>query len=172
MIEIQNEIDRINKIIYNMEKKERIKKMKKKIRNEFKGTIKEEIEKIIKNKNIEKEDCCIIIKLEISEFNCSKNLEDTPCNNIFDFKTFCLIYYENENKDLIDDIKTKHFKNIKKYTRIKNKNCLLFLVDFVFLYSIKELMKNINNYNIEIKSASNYFFLVLFIMIIKYINII
>ena len=50
MMEMQNEIDRINKIINNMEKKERLKKMKKKIRNEFKGTIKEEIEKIIKNK--------------------------------------------------------------------------------------------------------------------------
>ena len=79
--------------------------------------------------------------MEISEFNCFKNLKDTPCNNIFDFKTFCLIYYENGNKYLIDDIKTKHFKIIKKYTRIKNKNCLSFLVD-LYLYPKVDIKSN------------------------------
>ena len=160
MSKMRDKIEIITKKLYNMEKKERLKKMKKEIKKEFKDIMKDEIQEITKNKKLIKEDYLIITKLEIPDFNCSKKLENINCDNVFDFKTFCLIYYENENKDLIKDVKKKHFINIKKYTKIKNSNFRVFLVDFVFLYSIKELMEYISDYNIEIKFSSNNFFLV------------
>ena len=156
---LQKEIEVINTKLYNMAKKERLKEMKKKIKKDFENFMREEIKK--SNKKITKDECLIITEHQIPDFNYSRKLiSDIKYKSILDFKTFCLLYYKIDNKDLIDDVKIKHFKNITKYSQKKGLKFLLFLVDFVFLYSIKELREKIGKYKMTVESAPNSFFLV------------
>ena len=143
-------------------KKERIKDNKKKIQQYLGYLIEEEIEK---NKNkINNEDFLIVTKHQLPGYKCSKKFnDDTKYNNIFDFRNFCLIYYKDDNKDLIEDVKEMHLNNIKKYLQKKEGyKFLLFFVDFVFLYFIKELTKKFDNYNIIVTPEQDSFFIITF----------
>ena len=157
---LNKNIDSINSQLNEMKKKENLKKMKKKIQKnfDFNKFIEDEIEKEFEGK-INIENCFIITKHQIKDYQCTHKLNNKiKCNNIIDLKTFCLIYYDANDIDLIDDIKKKHFKHINKYLKYKDLKTIIFLVDFVFLYWIKELMEKFVNYNIAVRVISDYFF--------------
>ena len=160
---LESQIQLINRDFSDMGKKLRLISMKSKIQDEFEELIEIKAKKYIKAEN--KSNYYIITQQKLPDFNCSKKLKkiiNKNIRNILDFKTFCKTYYKPENKDLIDIIKQKHSKNIKKYFEKNEYEFLLLLVDFVFLYFLKELVNNIANYNITVKSFPNNFFIVKF----------
>ena len=167
-LEIDAEMSKINykntRIeITQIKKKLRLKSMKKKIQDNIEEFIEKESQKYKKVKN--KNDYYIISEQKISDFNWSrryKKIKNKNIKNILDFKTFCKIYYKSKNKDLIDIVKEKHLKNLKEYFDKKEYTFLLFLVDFVFLYYLKDLLKNVCDYNITIELAETCFFIVKF----------
>ena len=108
----------MNDKLYEMDRKERLRKNKKKIQRDIENLIKEEIER---NKNaIKKDDLLVVTKFQFPDYKCSKKLNyKLKYKSIFDFKTFCLIYYKEENKDLINDVKAMHLNNIQKYSKKK-----------------------------------------------------
>jgi hypothetical protein len=114
ILELKNNLKETNDRLYEMERKEKLRKNKKKIQRDFENLIYEEIEKY---KNIiKKEDLLIVTKFQFPDYKCSREVNNKlKYKNIFDFRTFCLIYYKEENKDLIDDVKAMHLNNIKKY---------------------------------------------------------
>ena len=157
---LNKNIDSINSQLNEMKKKQNLKKMKKKIQKDFDFNkfMEDEIEKEFEGK-INIENCFIITKHQIKDYQCTQKLNNKiKCDNIIDLKTFCLIYYDASNTDLIDDIKKKHFTHINKYLKYKDLKKIIFLVDFVFLYWIKELMEKFVNYNILVRVCSDYFF--------------
>ena len=166
ILNLENQIHLINSDFSEMRKKLRLISMKSKIQDEFEELIETKAKEYIKGINAEnKDNYYIIAQQKLPDFNCSKKIKkiiNKNIQNILDFKTFCKTYYKPENKDLIDIIKQKHSKNIKKYFEKNEYEFLLFLVDFVFLYSLKELLNNISNYNITVESSQNNFFIVKF----------
>ena len=100
------------------------------------------------------------------ECKIKKKIEIIGEKKIFDYKTFCRLYYTEENLDLIDTIKKKHFKNLEKYINI-NKNIkiekLVLIVDFVFIISLKDIMeKYFQNKSAFINGFSDDFFKITF----------
>ena len=159
--ELQDNTKNTNEKLNKLERELKKKDIKKKIQKDIKLYIEEEL-KIYKSK-FTVENCLIIIKHKIPFFDFSQKLEneiDKKYKNLFDFKTFCLIYYKDENKDLIDYINEKHIKNFKKLSEIKNLNTIYLFVDFVFLYSLKDFFANNENYEIKIYTVLNKYFMV------------
>ena len=160
---------------YNKLKKEsenRIKELEDKMKS-FELTLYElNMEKKVLNikKHIQKDnDLLEKIKNETKnmiECKIKKKIEIIGEKKIFDYKTFCRLYYTEENLDLIDTIKKKHFKNLDKYINI-NKNIkiekLVLIVDFVFIISLKDIMKKyFQNKSALINGFSDDFFKITF----------
>ena len=87
-------------------------------------------------------------------------------NYLIDFKTFIRLEYSKENLSLINDIKNKHFNDLKKISQL-NVNKLILLVDFVFILNINEIMNlYFKNNEVTIKCANNGLY-ILFLLFFK-----
>ena len=147
--ELEEKIKSFELKLLNSDREKKIIKIKKKIQrdNNLLETIKKEANNWIECK----------MKNKIETIDKKKN---------FDFKTFCRLYYKEENLDFIDTIKRKHLKNLDKYINtnkyIEIKNLIL-IVDFVFILSLKEIMgKYFKNKNVIIDGFANNFFKITF----------
>ena len=127
-IKSEEELKNLKQKVLELDRKDKLRKIKKKIRNDkllfarIKGIIKEK-------KNV--------LECEI------KNIINTnDSNKVLDGKTFVKIYYKKDYFELSDDVKKKHFKNLDKYF-LQNKvnQNLILIVDFVFMMSLKEIME-------------------------------
>ena len=159
---LNNKICQINENFNKLEMKLKKHKLKKKIQKELKDFIQNEIEK---NKKIfSKDECHIIAKEKIFDVNYSEKLEKNKIKseNIFDFKTFCLCYFNNDNKNLIKEIQIKHATNMEIISKIKNIKFLEILADFVFLLSLRIIVGKFSNYNIIIEPVFDKYFLIKF----------
>ena len=145
----EKEIDKLNGQISNLKnkfddliKQNKLSKFKKKIRKkDYTNYFEKEVNKLNEQITKSKENNIIVGKYKNEAF---KNIEKFKYKNkafniILDFKTFIRIFYSEEAFDLIDEIKIKHFNNLKIYSE-NNINSLILLVDFVFIFYIKELM--------------------------------
>jgi len=133
----------IKKELTILKNKNRKRKIKKKLRNSyFDEYIKEEINHNQSQIDKDKENNYIIGNYQNNSFKNKKKFfpKDDKYNVVIDFQTFLRLNYEEQYKDLIDDIKTKHLKKIKAFS-IKTINKIILIVDFVFILAIKEMME-------------------------------
>ena len=159
--ELQENTKNTNEKLNKLERELKKKVLKKKIQKDIKLYMEEELKKY--KDNFKLEDCLVITKHKISFFDFSQKLEneiDIKYKNLFDFKTFCLIYYKDENKDLIDYINEKHIKHFKQLLENKNLKSIYLFADFVFLYSLKDFFANTENYEIKINTVLNKYFMI------------
>ena len=136
-----------NKKVLELDRKNKLRKIKNNIQNDkaLSDCIKE-----IKSK-----------EKNLLEYKIKKKINAEQLNKILDAKTFCKIYYKKDYLELIDDIKKKHYINLDKYiSENKEKQNLILVVDFVFMLSLKEIMKKyFQEQNLIITQANDFFIL-------------
>ena len=136
-----------NQKVLELDRKNKLRKIKNNIQNDkaLSDCIKE-----IKSKEKNLLECKI-----------KKKINAEQLNKILDAKTFCKIYYKTDYLELIDDIKKKHYINFDKYiSENKEKQNLILVVDFVFMLSLKEIMKKyFQEQNLIITQANDFFIL-------------
>jgi len=141
----QKTITDLSKKFYELEKKTRLSKFKKKIQKDLPSYLKNDKD----NNEVN------TIKGKIKEKINITNKE----KQVFDSQTFCRIYHNKNNLDLVDDVKNKHLKNLDKYIS-KNKDLqqIILIVDYVFILSLKEIMeKYFEKKNLIITEAGEFF---------------
>ena len=152
IINLQNQLNNFTLKFEEKEKKDNIRKIKKKIQKD----------KVL-SKCVEE-----IIKDDVLQCKIKYKIEENDKKIILDSKTFCRLYYKKEYFDLINDIKNIHINNLDKYISenkgiIDNKNLIL-ITDFVFILSLKEIAKKyFANKNLIIKEIADNFFQISFL---------
>jgi hypothetical protein len=99
----------LNLKVLELDRKDKLRKIKKKIRND--KAISDCIKKIKSKENKDLLECEIKNKISTEK-----------ANKILDAKTFCKIDYKKDYFELIDDIRKKHFKNLDKYISENEEN--------------------------------------------------
>ena len=141
--EFKNSLKDAQKQLYELQKKNRKRKIKKKLRNYVFG---EWLDNIINSDSnlIEKDkgNNYIIGNYQNNAFKNIKKLNSNIAkyNILLDLQTFIRLDYNSKNMDLIDDIKSKHLSKIKLYSK-KDINKLILIVDFVFILFIKNIIE-------------------------------
>ena len=138
-------LDELSRKFNELEKKNKLRKLKKNIQKDLSSFLKQDKDNINAN----------IIKGKIKEKINIENKEKL----VFDSQTFCRIFYDKNELYLVDDVKNKHLKNLEKYSS-KNKELqnIVLIVDFVFLLSLEEIMKKyFQTKNLIITEADKFF---------------
>ena len=149
---LQNQLNNFALKFEEKEKKDKIRKIKKKIQKD--NALSKCVEKIIKD--------------DVLQCKIKYKIEENDKKIILDSKTFCRLYYKKEYFNLINDIKNIHSNNLDKYIKenkgkIDNKNLIL-ITDFVFILSLKEIAKKyFINKNLIIKEIADNFFIISFL---------
>ena len=148
---LQNQLNNFTLKFEEKEKKDKIRKIKKKIQKD------NALSKCVKE----------IIKDDVLQCKIKYKIEENDKKKILDSTTFCRLYYKKEYFNLINDIKNINLNNLDKYItenkgKIDNKNLIL-ITDFVFILSLKEITKKyFINKNLIIKEIADNFFKISF----------
>lgn len=137
-----NQYNDVKKELDILKNKSRKRKIKKKLRNSYYDECIQEQINFNENQIDKAKENYIIGNFQNNSFK-NKNkfiFKEKKFNVVIDFQTFLRLNYEEQYKDLIDNIKEKDLKKIKAFS-IKEINKLILIVDFVFILAIKEIME-------------------------------
>lgn len=141
-MKLQEEQKKLQDNLNKFKNKDKLRKIKKKLRNcIFDHCLGEIIDSNKEQIKLNKSGNYIIGNYKNDSFqNINKLIQnENKYNVVADFRTFIILNYSEKNMDLENDIIEKHHEKIQVFS--KNEiNKLILIVDYVFILKIKEIM--------------------------------